>query len=191
MVGGSLDRRTGGTILAAVGALLVAVGIIGAAASATSAGDADGDVAVATTAPPPPTSEPATTGPTSTTAITDVADPGPAVRSFYDAFAAALRSGDTAFLLDRMDPEVIARYSEATCRAYASRLPRPEYQVEVVSIDGRTAFDYATDDRSTTIPDAVKVRIATTSGGSRTEADAHVRVSGTDVHWFTDCGEPS
>lgn len=190
-----MDRRTGGTILTTVGALIAAAGIIGAAVSAASSGDADGtELAVATTAPPQSTSEPATpsesTTTTTRTATTNVPDPGPAVRSFYDAFAAALRSGDSAFLLDRMDPEVIARYSEATCRTYASRLPRPDYQVEVVSIDGRTAFDYATDGRSTTIPDAVKVRIATTSGGSRTEADAHVRVSGSEVHWFTDCGEP-
>jgi hypothetical protein len=205
MAGG---RRALGAVLAGLGVVALAVGVLGLAGvigdgdgadQAAGAGERTDDrpateadrsspsTAVTTTTPRTTTTvaTPATTGPTTTT----LAAESPA--AFFAAFAAAIRGRDTAFLVARLHPTVLERYSETACRTQLATIDQPRFDNTVVSVSGPAAWAWETDGLSRTLPDTLTVRVRSTlDGQSFTEQDAHVIVAAGKVLWFTDCGTP-
>ncbi len=102
----------------------------------------------------------------------------------------AIRSNDVATLRAKLHPATIERYGEAACRTYFTALNDPAFDVVVHDVRPPAAWDYVTDGRTTSIPDAWEVAADLTSQG-KTEARAlHVALVGGEIRWFTDCGTP-
>lgn len=168
-------RRRAGSILLAVGVVLVVGGLVGLLVDRDDPAPAAARPAATTT----------TTTATATTATT-TRDVAAAVEAFYASFADALADGDVAFMVGHLDAAVVDRYGEPSCRAYLERLIDAPPAVSLRSVGAAGPFAYETDGVSTTVADAVAVRL--TVGG--VEQDGHVRVDDDRVTWFTDCGTP-
>jgi hypothetical protein len=187
-------RRIAGAslVVAGVGASIVGlIGLLGGGegadpATAASTPEPSASPAASGTASPTPSAEPTHASPT--------AEPEPpeTPEVFFAALGRAFRSGDTRFLLSRLHPFVIDRYGEASCRAYLAGLDVPEYEVEVLDVEGDERFLYETDGLRRRVPSATAVRIRFTEDGDTfIETTGHIVGSGDGFLWFTDCGAPT
>lgn len=143
----------------------------------------------ATSAPStPPTQAPATLAPT------DVADA--LVRAFFVRLQAAIRNGTQQTNSGLLAEAVTDRYSFEVCNAFLiSRDPVPEQVFEILAVHDPAPWDYVTDGRTTTIPDAITVDARVTGSDangviSTAERELHVQLVGVEVRWFSDCGTP-
>jgi hypothetical protein len=183
-----------------LGALLMAIGLvvttIGAFELVSSAG---GGTAAASPTPglpsPAPSPTPAVTAVAPTTTATP--DPDALVGAFVANLATQIGAGTQVALLDALDPAVIARYGVEACRTQlASFPPDPTYGIVVNTVATPAPWDYASDARTTTIPDALAVDAIVTGGGvngatpSSATRTLHFHLVDGVVRWFTDCGTP-
>ena len=111
---------------------------------------------------------------------------------FLDALSAALRSGDVAFLADRLNPAVITRYGAAPCRSSVATLTDSTAHFSVTSVSAPADFTWTTADppRSTVVPDTVTVEATRVRKGQSTAVTIHISRVGDQFTWFTDCGAP-
>jgi hypothetical protein len=188
--GGSVNQRTLGWALMAVGAVAVVGGVLWLVA------DDDEPVAVEeTTTTEPSTTESSTTEATTTTApstTTTTAPPAETPEQFFTLWVAALSGGDADFLVGRLHPTVFERYDQAACQQYLGGIDAPAAEAEVLSVGDTVTWSWETDGLARDIPDATTVRVRRTEDGDTfIENDTHV-VIGADglVRWFTDCGTP-
>jgi hypothetical protein len=124
----------------------------------------------------------------SSAASTTVA--GEDASTFLAAFAAALRTGNTGFLVARLDPVVTDRYGTAQCESAVAALADPSAQLTLVGVSGPASFDYASDGLSTSVPNVYTFHVTGTLNGSSTTRDYHfARVNGS-YRIFLDCGNP-
>jgi hypothetical protein len=110
--------------------------------------------------------------------------------SFLAAYVAALRGGDRTFLFDRMHPVVIARYGATQCQAVTSLLVDPNASLALVSVSGPASFDYASDGRSTPVPDTYTFAVNGTVGGKAGPRQYHFALVEGRYRTFVDCGTP-
>lgn len=192
-----------------VGVVLIITGIALALVSGAGIVMSVGAPAAATASPTPITL-PAASEPVSITAVP--ATPVPAtvplptsvptqdvnalVRAFFVELQDAVRAGSQETMADVLGQATIDRYGRAACLTFlTSRDPAPEQVFEILSVQEPAPWDYVTDERTTTVPDATTV-VARVTGADATgaisteERELHVQVVDGVVHWFTDCGDP-
>ncbi len=193
-------RRRSGIALLVVGIALIAIGAIGM----LGAGSTNDEQAEATVDAAPAASPTATNAPTATIAVptataVPTASPAPPsptpdatalIEAFYEGLDPAIRAADADVLVPLLHPATIERYGEPACRTYLGGLADPTLDIEVASVSGPEPWDYLTDDRTTTIPDAWTVSAAFTSQGATSDRELHVAFVDGEVRWFTDCGAP-
>jgi hypothetical protein len=196
--------RALGALLLVVGLALIVVGVAGAAGTF---GDGGATPTPAVTAAAPTASAVATEPPMSAPLPTAIPTPTPSptaaptadvdalVRAFYVELGAALDEGRAGDMVDALAPAVFDRYGRPACEAQlASQAPEPGRAFEILAIGPPSAWDYVTDDVSTTIPDALTIQARVTgpspTGETTVERELHVQVINGVVRWFSDCGTP-
>ena len=137
------------------------------------------------TVAPPPGAAPASS--TTTTTAPSVEDP----LAFMAALQEARRSGDQAFLFDRLHPAVLERYGEAACRTFVAGLTLPSVTYAVTSVTGPLPWDWVTDNRTRTIDGTLFLDTTVSSSGTPTvQAVVHITPVSAQQRYFVDCGDP-
>ena len=176
----------------AVGALGVALLLIGLASLATRDDGTDTatpptsvatSTSVASTTTTSSSSTTSSSASTTTTTATTVV-PAETVDGFLDAFAAAIAAGDTDFLYSRLHPVVLAQPNADTCRGFIEReiLALVDYHAtgEPTGPTEETVAD-------TTVPDVYRVPISFQFQGESFESTAMLAPVDGEMHWFAEC----
>ena len=112
------------------------------------------------------------------------------VKKFLNEVDAAARAGNVDLRLARLNPAVIARYGEQQCRAFLAGQHDPTHKDPVTTVGKPESYQYATDNQSATIPDALPVQVRETNRGKKGDRNIHLaRVNG-QLTYFIDCGQP-
>jgi hypothetical protein len=140
----------------------------------------------------PPAAATQTPAPTRTPSPTPppTADPGSLVAEFYAVLVPAIRAADADTLVAILHPATLERYGEAACRTQLGGLDDPAFDVVVRGVRPLAAWDYTTDERTTTISGAWAVDADLTANGTTETRELHVALVDGEVRWFTDCGTP-
>ena len=112
------------------------------------------------------------------------------VKKFLNELDAAVRAGNVDFRLARLHPAVIARYGEQQCRDFLAGQQDPTRKDKVTTVGKPESYQYATDNQSAAIPDALPVQVKETNKGKKGDRNIHLaRVNG-QLTYFIDCGQP-
>ncbi len=112
------------------------------------------------------------------------------VKKFLNEIDAAVRSGNADRRLARLNPAVIARYGEQQCRDFLAGQHDPTRKDTVTKVGKPESFQYASDNQSAVIPDALPVQVRETNKGKKGDRNIHLaRVNG-QLTYFIDCGQP-
>ena len=169
----------------AVGALGVALVVIGLVLFATRDDGTD------TAAPPTSvamTSSTTTSSTTSssvtTTTISTTVAPAETVDGFLDAFVAAIDAGDTEFLFSRLHPVVLAQPNADTCRAFIEReiLALVDYHAT-----GEPTGPMEETVAGATVPDVYRVPISFQFQGEAFDSVAMLAPVDGQMRWFAEC----
>jgi hypothetical protein len=179
--------KNAGYALIASGVVVVAVGVIGAI---NSGGE---DVVAGTTGAPTGEtigSETVVTGPTAV----ETGPTAPEVETpeeFLPLFAQAIREGDARFLFSRLHPSVVDLYGARQCRASAGAFVDPEADFVFVSTSEPGEYPWEVDGVTTPVEDVLTVQVTAVAAGEEIDREIHLGIIGTELRWFTDCGEPA
>jgi hypothetical protein len=112
------------------------------------------------------------------------------VKKFLDEVDAAARAGNVDLRLARLNPAVISRYGEQQCRDFLAGQHDPTRKDTVTKVGKPESYQYATDNQSANIRDAVPVQVRETNKGKKGDRNIHLaRVNG-QLTYFIDCGQP-
>jgi hypothetical protein len=107
--------------------------------------------------------------------------------SFLGLLGAAIRTGDTEFLVSRLHPAVIERFGEATCRAEVATLHDPTSQFTVKSVGTAETWNWTIGKQSTPIANAIPLAVTRVAYGQSLSATVHVVIIDGKGRWFNDC----
>jgi len=170
-------RRQRAAVIA-VGVVIALIGVLGLALDW--GGSSKSTAAPASTA--------SSSSHTSTSSSSSSTDETP--EEFFALFTAAVKNGDTDFLLTRAHPAVIERYGEAQCAAFVPSLVDPTFDLRLVSVSGPEDFDYASDGKSTIAPNTYTFQLEGSAAGSSGPRDRHFALVDGKFRLFVDCGTP-
>ena len=112
------------------------------------------------------------------------------VKKFLNEVDAAVRSGNVDLRLARLNPAAIARYGEQQCRDFLAGQQDATRKNRVKKVGKPETYEYATDNQSATIADALPVQVRATIKGKKGDRNIHLaRVNG-QLTYFIDCGQP-
>jgi hypothetical protein len=112
------------------------------------------------------------------------------VQKFLNVLDAAVRTGNTDVRLAHLHPAVIDRYGEPQCRDFLAGQQDKTRRDQVKSVGKPESFEYATDNQSVMVPDALPVQVREKSKGKEGDRDIHLaRING-KFTYFIDCGDP-
>jgi len=112
------------------------------------------------------------------------------VKKFLDEVDAAARAGNVDLRLARLNPAVISRYGEQQCRDFLAGQHDPTRKDTVTKVGKPESYEYATDNQSANIRDALPVQVRETNKGKKGDRNIHLaRVNG-QLTYFIDCGQP-
>ena len=112
------------------------------------------------------------------------------VKKFLNEIDAAVRSGNVDLRLARLNPAVIARYGEQQCRDFLAGQQDATRKDTVKKVGKPESYEYASDNQSATVPDALPVQVRATIKGKKGDRNIHLaRVNG-QLTYFIDCGQP-
>jgi hypothetical protein len=112
------------------------------------------------------------------------------VKKFLNEIDTAARSGNVDARLARLNHAVIARYGEQQCRDFLAGQQDATRKDKVTSVGKPESYEYATDNQSAVIPDALPVQVKETNKGKKGDRNIHLaRVNG-QLTYFIDCGQP-
>lgn len=112
------------------------------------------------------------------------------VKKFLNEIDDAARSGNVDVRLARLNPAVIARYGEQQCRDFLAGQQDATRKDKVTSVGKPESYEYATDNQTALIPDALPVQVKETNKGKKGDRNIHLaRVNG-QLTYFIDCGQP-
>lgn len=109
---------------------------------------------------------------------------------FVPTLAAAIREGNQQFLFRRLHPAVLERFGDEQCRTALEAFDNPSFDLEVQATHPLKRWAWRTDGVRTKIAPAVAVDVIRSSGGAASDDVVHVAHVGTQLRWFTDCGDP-
>ncbi len=107
--------------------------------------------------------------------------------AFLSAFVSALRSGDTEFLFDRIDPALPERFGEVACRAAVGTLLDDTADLRLVDVSGPADFDYSAGDQSIVIPDTYTFNVVGTVHGQQVTRQYHMPMVDGRFRILVDC----
>ena len=168
-------------VVIAVGVVIALIGVLGLVLGWGGSDES-------TASPSSTTSTSSSSSSTSSSTSSSATDETP--EEFFALFTAAVKSGDTAFLLARTHPAVIARYGEAQCAAFVPGLEDPTFDLRLVSVSAPGDFDYASDGQSTIVPDTYTFQLDGSAAGSSGPRDRHFALVDGEFRLFIDCGTP-
>ncbi len=188
------SRKVAGTLLLAAGLGLAVVSGIQILEGGGSAGLS---IADASASPAPTPTDAATASRVPVASPTPSPEPSPTldadaqVRAFFVDLMAAIRAGTEESMGARLNGAVIDRYGVSACEGkLASDAADPTYVITVKAVHPLATWDYVTDERTTTIPEAWTVDADVTAQGQTATRQLHVAPMDGTVSWFTDCGDP-
>jgi hypothetical protein len=112
------------------------------------------------------------------------------VQKFLNVLDAAVRTGNTDLRVAHLNQAVIDRYGEQQCRDFLAGQQDPTRRDQVKSVGKPESFEYATDDQSVVVAQALPVQVHETSKGKKGDRNIHlVRING-QFSYFIDCGGP-
>ena len=112
------------------------------------------------------------------------------VKKFLNEVDTAARAGNVDLRLARLNPAVIARYGEQQCRDFLAGQQDKTRKDKVTKVGKPESFEYATDDQSVVVPQALPVQVRETSKGKKGDRNIHLaRINGR-FSYFIDCGGP-
>jgi hypothetical protein len=112
------------------------------------------------------------------------------VQKFLNILDAAVRTGNTDLRVAHLNQAVIDRYGEQQCRDFLAGQQDPTRRDQVKSVGKPESFEYATDDQSVVVAQALPVQVHETSKGKKGDRNIHlVRING-QFSYFIDCGGP-
>ena len=112
------------------------------------------------------------------------------VKKFLNEVDAAARAGDVDLRLAHLHPAVIARYGEQQCRDFLAGQQDATRKDKITKVGKPEPYEYATDNQSAIIPDALPVQVQETNKGKKGDRNIHLaRVNG-QLTYFIDCGQP-
>jgi hypothetical protein len=112
------------------------------------------------------------------------------IKKFLNEVDAAARAGNVDLRLARLNPAVIARYGEQQCRDFLAGQHDATRKDTVTKVGKPESYQYATDNQSAAIPDALPVQVKETNKGKKGDRNIHLaRVNG-QLTYFIDCGQP-
>jgi hypothetical protein len=168
-----------GVVLLVSGVAAIGVGVAGTVGSwgaktdtTTRAGGGSGS-----------TAEAGSSSSTSTTLV-----PAEDAAQFLTALANALRTGDTNFLVGRLNPAVVARYGSAQCLGALAGARDPSAMFTVKQVGDPADFDWTTDGKTVRIPDTLTVTVDRVERGVPEPATLHIARVGGQLTWLVDCG---
>ncbi len=97
---------------------------------------------------------------------------------------------DVDTLMARLHPEVLARYGADQCRAYVATQGDASFGLALVATTELEAWNYATDDVSTEVPDTFTATVDQSRAGDTSRRDIHFAYVEGEIRWFSDCGTP-
>lgn len=112
------------------------------------------------------------------------------VQTFLNVLDAAVRTGNTDLRLAHLNPAVIDRYGEPQCRDFLAGQQDKTRRDQVKSVGKTESFQYATDNQSMVISDALPVQVRETSKGKKGDRNIHLARVNRQYTYFIDCGRP-
>ncbi len=111
--------------------------------------------------------------------------------SFLRGLGAAERSGNTSYLLARLNGAVIKRFGTAECRSYLAASKDPTASYTVLSVGRAGPYVYATNGKKVVVNNVVPVRVSAVRHGATVRTTMHLAQSGHPVaySWFANCGQ--
>ena len=176
-----MGKRVAGATIIVTGSLLVVAGIAGMALNGgdeTSAATPTGSEQASGTAEPSVTQTPTPTPPVETP------------EEFLERFVAAIRGGDADFLLERLHPIVVEFYGERTCRHAAEDFRDKTIAITFVSARGPGIYRWVVDGHEEDVADVLTVGVVFDRQGETSRQRIHLGIVGSELRWFTDCGNP-
>ncbi|MBN1264003.1 MAG: hypothetical protein JXA25_00815 [Anaerolineales bacterium] len=114
-----------------------------------------------------------------------------AADSFIAAFNAAFEEQDTESLYTLLDPAVITRYGEDTCRAYLQAVTETPTSISLVDLTREGSWDWERDGLSEVVHSTFTASVEFSAAGETSLQELHLSLPGDNsVRWFTDCGDP-
>ncbi|HEV3135639.1 MAG TPA: hypothetical protein VG348_13145 [Acidimicrobiia bacterium] len=112
------------------------------------------------------------------------------VQKFLNMLDVAVRTGNTNFRVAHLNQAVIDRYGEQQCRDFLAGQQDKTRKDKVKKVGKPESFEYATDDQSVVVPQALPVQVHETSKGKKGDRNIHLaRINGR-FSYFIDCGGP-
>jgi hypothetical protein len=172
-----------GGVLLAVGIVVTGIGVAGqvgswGAKTEAAAGSTDSTSGTSDTR----------SGPSSTTSTT-LAPPEDATQ-FLDALGNALRTGDTDFLVTRLNPAVIARYGSAQCLGALAGARDTSATFTMKQVSDPQDFDWTTDGKTISIAETRTVDVDRVQRGVTESTSLHIVSVNGQLTWLVDCGNP-
>ena len=112
------------------------------------------------------------------------------VKKFLNEVDAAVRSGNVDLRLARLNPAAIARYGEQQCRDFLAGQQDATRKDRVKKVGKPETYEYATDNQSATIADALPVQVRATIKGKKGDRNIHLAHVNGQLTYFIDCGQP-
>ena len=112
------------------------------------------------------------------------------VKKFLNELDAAARAGNVDLRLARLNPAVIARYGEQQCRDFLAGQHDPTRKDTVTKVGKPESYQFATDNKSAIIPDALPVQVRETNKGKKGDRNIHLAHANGQLTYFIDCGQP-
>jgi cytoskeletal protein RodZ len=150
-----------------------------ASASATGSGPAASTTDPTATPPVTTSSTPSTSTPTDET-----------VEEFLALYLEASSTGDTAFLVARLNQSTLDRYGADQCTAYLDANAGTVGALTLRRVVGTSDWDYVTDGRTETVPDATAIEVQRVVDGRTGTQEIHWKLVDHRYTWFSDCGDP-
>ena len=131
----------------------------------------------------------ARTGSNTTTTPAAAASERPA--AFLAELVQALRTGNTSFLLARVDPALITRYGEQACRSAIPGLFDPTVSLRLRAVSGPGSYTNSSGGQSVTVHDVYTFTVDGVVGGQPATRHYHLALVGGRYHIFIACGTPA
>ena len=112
------------------------------------------------------------------------------VQKFLNDLDTAVRTGNTDLRVAHLNQAVIDRYGEQQCRDFLAGQHDKTRRDQVKSVGEPESFEYATDDQSVVVAQALPVQVHETSKGRKGDRNIHLVRINDQFSYFIDCGGP-
>ncbi len=127
----------------------------------------------------------------STSVASSTSAPTQTAAGFLDDLASAMRTGNVDFMVSALNPAVIARYGESSCRAAVATYTDPTAAFSVQSTSPPADYSYRAAGRASVIPDTITAKVTFTHDGQPVPVVVHLsQTKNGKLSWFTDCVGP-